>query len=384
MTGEPITDRRDTALLARIPRPVLLAGLALVLAGVAIAPAVGAPGQDGAKPAAERRQEGRDPVVTKVLEMLRGGVAEPVIVTWLEKSGSRPAAVSSDDLIALHKAGASNDLQQRLLESATGPREPAAPPPPAASGSAAPSPPAAAAPAPAAPPAAAASPAPAAAPPPAGAAAAAAGRAAAVKVRFVVTYRPVFVDEEEPWPQRWQLFLYVDGHYAGSVKAGPVLLPLPGRTVERELAPGKHLLRLTQERHLRYNRVTGYVSPARVDPSEFPFELPPAAANQAVQVSIQFGEKSIRHPGPVTVRIEQDGRQLADLEPEAANPEAWPALCEDVPTAVPAGAKLPGKARHDLEGCVHWADLWPGLTVPSREQVRAELGSGGQAPGATN
>ena len=51
----------------------------------------------------------------QVLQMLRGGVTEPVIMAWLEKSGKRPAAVSSGDLVALHQAGASEQLMKWLL-----------------------------------------------------------------------------------------------------------------------------------------------------------------------------------------------------------------------------------------------------------------------------
>src|ERR1700753_2513480 len=94
-----------------------------------------------------------DPIVAQVLQMLQGGVSEPVITTWLDKSGARPAAVGSADLVALKKAGASDALMQKLiaLAAAAAPAPPARAPPPAAA-------PAPSAPAPAPPPAAAPSP----------------------------------------------------------------------------------------------------------------------------------------------------------------------------------------------------------------------------------
>jgi hypothetical protein len=393
MTGEPVLERATTALpdsawpaplaaaaagglpsgprpMRRTRRPAIVACLAalglLCLAGVlAPAPAAGgAPGSSagdarGDAPAAD------DPVVGQVLQMLRGGVTEPVIMAWLEKSGKRPAAVSSGDLVALHQAGASEQLMKWLLQPAGGP---------------APAPDAAAPPAASAPPAANAPPASAGVAPRATAPAAAAPLATApVKARFAVTYRPTFADPEQPVSERWLLCLYVDGRFVACVAAGPVLVPLPPRTFERDLAPGKHLLRLTQERHLRYSRARGYVTPARVDPSELPFELPPGAATQ---IAIHFGERSLRHPGPVAVRIERDGKEVARLEPAAPDPDAWPALCEDVPAALPADAKPPAPARRDLASCVHWPALWPGVeAVPAREEVRAEIARQGRQPG---
>jgi hypothetical protein len=344
MTSEPTFEGRGS-------RTAVLAGLTLLLACPALAAAPGALAGAGASTAPAAAT---DPVVSQVLEMLRGGIAEPVIVLWLQKSGKRPAAVSSGDVVALHQAGASDELLKALLTPAAG---------------------AAAAAAPAAP-----APAPAAAPGAPGAAPGAAGASgAAVKVRFAVTYRPIFPDPDEPVPERWLLCLYVDGRFVASVKAGPLLVPLPARTFERELAPGKHLLRVTQERHLRYSRSRGYASPARVDPSEFPLEL---QAGAATQIAVRFGEGGVRHRSPVTVRLESDGKEVAKLEPAAADPETWPALCEDIPAALPAGAKLPGPARRDLAGCVHWAALWPGIAdVPSRDEVRAEIARLGNPPG---
>jgi len=304
--------------------------------------------------------------VSQVLQMLRGGVTEPVIMAWLEKSGKRPAAVSSGDLVALHQAGASEQLMKWLVQSAGAPSpEPAtaAPAVPAA-------PPAAAAAAPAAAPAAAAPAAVAAAAAPAPAANAAPAATVPVKIRFASASRPTRADPGQE-PEWWLLCLYLDGRFVACAPAEPIILPQPPRTFRRDFAPGRHVLRLTEERHLRYTRARGYVTPARVDPSELPFELP---AGGATQIVIHFGETSHRHPGPVALGIERDGKEVTRLEPAAPAPEAWPALCEDVPTALPAGAKLPAAARRDLESCVHWQALWPGVEgVPAREEVRAEI-----------
>ncbi|HXO25804.1 MAG TPA: hypothetical protein VOA80_00520 [Thermoanaerobaculia bacterium] len=418
MTGEPVPERATTALPATAlpdsvrpapfaatggrpfgPRPrrrtrrpaVVAACLALWLLGLAgvLAPARAAgASRSSAGDARGDAPAADDPVVGQVLQMLRGGVTEPVIMAWLEKSGKRPAAVSSGDLVALHQAGASEQLMKWLLQSAgapspepatAAPPAPSAPPaagsaPPAASSSSAP--PAAAAVAPAAA-AAAAAPAaavaaPAAAAPaaaPAPAAKAAPGATVPVRIRFASTPRPALADPEQQ-PEWWLLCLYLDGRFVACAPAAPILLPPPPRAFRRDFAPGKHVLRLTEERHLRYTRARGYITPARVDPSELPFDLP---AGGATQIAIHLGERGPRHPGPVVLSIERDGKEVTRLEPAAPDPEAWPALCEDVPAALPAGAKLPAAARRDLESCVHWLALWPGVEgVPAREEVRAE------------
>ena len=155
-------------------------------------------------------------------------------------------------------------------------------------------------------------------------------------------------------------------------------LRAPARSRQAPAAPHR-------ERHPAYHRATGYVSPARVDPSEFPFELQPGAPDQAALIAVHFGEKSFKHPGPVALRVTQGGKDLAKLEPAAPGAEAWPALCEDVPAALPAGTKLPADAQKDLKGCVQWASLWPGVgAVPARAEVRVEMEQASQAPGSTN
>ncbi len=379
-------------------------GLIAVLACGALALAVAAPSPalaDGSASAAAS-----DAVVGQVLQMLQGGVTSPVILAWLQKTGKRPAAIESADLVALHKAGGSDQLLAKLIDLAQppasgGPTSPdagsaaAAAPPPAPPAAAAPrsapasaaaarpaaipAPPVAPPPpspaaipvAPPAPPSAAAiaappsSPPPAPAAPPVGAAAAAAG--GPVNVQVAVTYRPVFAEYEEPW----SLYVYVDGRLLTVVDPGPAMLPLPAKKFERLLEPGKHVLRVTQERHRRYNRIVGYLTPSRVDPNDFAFEL---VAGTPAQIRIHFGEKSFRHPGPVSVRIEQGGREIVNSEPAAGNEETWQALCEDVTASMPADQPLRGAARKDKDRCVAWPALWPSVAaVPSRDEVRAEI-----------
>src|SRR5258708_5011171 len=337
--------------------PVLAALAWLAVAAAAAAPAPAAAQGEGARAGAAHTVGSQaaaapaDPVVAQVVDMLRARIGEPGIVLWLDKTGSRPRAVGSADLIALHQAGASDGLLQRLVElAAPAVAAPGGAPPVAGT---APTPVPAPAPAPAPVPAQAPMATPAVAPTPGSAGAPApapvSGSAGApppasgtaVKVLFAVTYRPVSVEQEDPWAEGWTLFLYLDGRFLATVKRGPLPVPLPPTSFERQLLPGKHLLRLAQERRLRYSSVRGYLSPSRVDPSGLPFELGPGAP---AQVEIRFGERSLRHPGPVAMRVEQDRKEISRLEPAGANPERWPALCEDVAASLPAGPQPPPPA----------------------------------------
>ena len=89
-----------------------------------------------------------------------------------------------------------------------------------------------------------------------------------VKVRLAVTYRPVLLEEEEPWT----LFIYVDGRFLVSVEALRVPIPLPPKRFDVQLPPGRHVLRLAEERHLRYSRVRGYLSLVPRRPRRFPVQ----------------------------------------------------------------------------------------------------------------
>jgi hypothetical protein len=383
MKAGAMTNRRlRTAWLAgAVLIPMLaMAGQAALAAQDAAASARDEERTEG-RPAAERRL---DPVVEEVVRMLASQVPEPVIVRWLGKSGRRPAAVGSDDLIALRRAGASAELLDKLLDLA-GPAPAPAPSSPAPS-SPAPSSPAPASPAPATLPRVAA-PAPASppppAPPPVPAAPAAAGApsvaapapapppAAAdgsVRVRFNVEYRPYFGEDDE----RWNLFVYLDGRYLASVRPGPIALATSPLSFERSLAPGRHLVRLLEERHLKRPLGRGWEHQARVAPAELAFELRPGAA---ATVEIGLHEVTLRRKaGPISLTASQGDAAPASLTPEVPAAARWPQLCEEVESGQPAGKGPSAAERRQLEHCLRWADLWPGTAdLAPRDRVRAAL-----------
>jgi hypothetical protein len=289
-------------------------------------------GKGGGKAAASTEPEaGLDPVVREVVRMLAGKVPEPVILRWLAKSGRRPTTVGSDDLIALRRAGASAELLDKLLDLAGTDQPPSAPGAPA--------------------------------PPPA-----AGGAEGAVRVSFSVEYRPFFGEDDD----RWSLFVYLDGRYLASVKPAAISLVTQPLAFERSLAPGRHLVRLIEERHLRHPLGHGWQHQARVAPAELAFELRPGAP---AAVEIGLHEVTLRRKGsPLSLTVAQGDAAPAGVTPAVPPAARWPPLCEEVESAETAGKNPSASARRQLEHCLRWADLWPGISeLAPRDRVRAGL-----------
>lgn len=370
--------------LASLPSPAPAAAIAAAPAAPAT-PAEDTPSRGGAgRGTAAAPEAALDPVVQEVLRMLHGKVSQPVILHWLATSGQRPATLGSREIVELQRAGASDPLMTRLLDLAVPQPAPQPSPQPAAepstgtAGAAAPAP---AAGAPSAAPAAqvAPAPAPAAATAPAAPAAAAplsAGAAPhAASMHWRIAYHPNYGADDE----RWDLYVYLDGRYLAAVKAPTVSFLDPPVELDRSLAPGRHVLRVAVERHLRKLGRSGWTHEAKVAPAALAFEIAPDAAG-----TVELRCETRLRGGPLTLRVTQGDAELARAEPAIAQPDAWPWLCEEV-TAGQAGGKGTwlrsrsslsplGGSRSKLSSCLHWADLWPGAEAPpSRDAVRADL-----------
>jgi hypothetical protein len=295
-----------------------------------------------------------DQVVQEVLRMLQAKVSEPVILHWLDTSGQRPAAVGSREIVELKRAGASDPLMTKLLDLAAerAAAEQPTGPPAAGARPAAPGP--AAAPAPAVP----------------AAVAAAPGHAA--NMHWRIAYHPNFGADDE----RWDLYVYLDGRYLAAVKSPIVSLLDPPVEFDRSLAPGHHVLRVVEERHLRKFGRDGWTHAAKVAPAALAFDVAPDAAGR-----VELRCETRPRGGPLSLRVTQGDAELARAEPAIAQPDDWPRLCEEVTAGQPAGRRPSGSARGSLGSCLHWADLWPGVNAPpSRDAVRADLERRGFRP----
>jgi hypothetical protein len=183
-------------------------------------------------------------------------------------------------------------------------------------------------------------------------------------VHWRISYHPNFGPDDE----RWDLYVYLDGHYLAWVKSPIVSLFDPPVEFDRPLAPGHHVLRVVEERHLRNLGRSGWSHEARVAPAVLAFDLAPDAAGR-VELSCEAGHRG----GPLRLRVVQ-GTETANDRPKIGQPDAWPLLCEEASTArSPLRRALRAGAREPAS-CLHWSDLWPGVqAAPSRDAVRAEL-----------
>ena len=329
-----------------------------------------------------------DPVVAEVLRLLESGIGEPVVLRWLAEESRPPGRPTADELIALKRAGATDDLIAALLDRAARVDAPTAvvpvpAPTPASKSDTAPSQatPASAT-APAAAPAAAPTPAP----------EAPQGRAAALAPAAHPAATPPAAIEPEAhgtvslalsalyvhWPEEgepWDLVVYLDGEPFAPLPAALTERSAERRQARRDVAPGLHVLRWSQERHGERAGERG-LHAARFDPESLPFTL---AAGTNAEVAFEFRDPSgipfTTAAGPITVRVAQGGKEIAARVEGGGDAARWPDLCEEIEANV-EGGKPSFQERQLLKRCLRWADLWSALppgSVPDRATARQRL-----------
>jgi hypothetical protein len=280
-------------------------------------------------PAAE--EEARDEVVREVVRMLDAGVSEDVILRWLERDDRHPGELGSDDIIALTRAAASPQLMDRLMT-----EQPPAAPAPAAlplesdSGE------------------------------------------VDIPVEFSIRYRP-FRDSEADEDEQWHLFVYLDGRPL-AWSEGRNWLSKSKKTVDVTplVTPERHVVRLVQERHRRAGK-QGWRHEARVCPDAIEFEATTPGRRVEIQVTEPTG-LSLRGKSTLIWSMWDEGVPQDEGIPLSGPPDDWPPLCEEIETAYEEGEKIPKRVQKQLDRCVRWDSLWPGLTgIPGRDEVRALL-----------
>jgi len=293
-----------------------------------------------------------DPVIVDVVGLLEAQLGEPLIVRWLEENDARPGPLSAADLVALKRAGATDELVATLLDRA----RPAEPAPPAA-------PPAPAVPSPARAPAPTMSPQVPPAPSPAPTAPAPAPPDAAVPVTISMRY--IHIPDEG---EAWDLVVYLDGTPWPPMRAASSERSATVWSGERTVAPGPHLVRWAQELHRR----RGDERPrhaARFDTHSLSFDLAPGTP---ATIAFEYRDRSgviKRFGGPIDARVVQGDRELAALHTND-DPGYWDSLCEEIEATL--DDRKPGyEVRRALKRCTRWADLWSGVAgVPPRDEVR--------------
>ena len=374
-----------TGSVRRSARVLIL--LALLPAGPAFVPAP--LGAASSAPAGEAATA-QDPVVAEVLRLLESGISEAVVLRWLSEESRPPGRPTADELIALKRAGATDDLIAALLDRASRVDAPPAvmpvPAPTSASKSASKSDavPSQVTPAPVAAPAAAPTPAP----------EAPSGRPAALApVAQPAATPPAAIEPEAQgtvslslsalyvhWPEEgepWDLVVYLDGEPFAPLPAALTERSAERRQARRDVAQGLHVLRWSQERHDERAGERG-LHAARFDPESLPFTL---AAGTSAEVAFEFRDPSgipfTTAAGPITVRVAQGGKEIAARLEGGGDAARWPDLCEEIEANV-EGGKPSFQQRQLLKRCLRWADLWSALpagSVSDRAAVRPLLGT---------
>jgi hypothetical protein len=340
MTRTPDPGSRTRRSAGRPP----LAALAIAALLVPAAPAavLAGPAGDGLADDETAGEAPAPPTLDQVASMLRGGIAEAVVLAWIDAAGRPLPLPIAEQLLALKEAGASDAFLAALIERAA-PAEPAGE---AAAPVAEPAPRASAPSGPAVP-----------------APAVATGTATAgVLVRFRLAHRPRYDDGEE----EYDLFVYLDGVPLSYVPADDSLLgsdePL---SFAQRLEPGVHTLRAALERH-RAVRGDRWQHDARFSPASLRFEL---AAGTPAEVRIELREGALGD-GRLDYRFEQEER-VDEAENAGGDPDGWPRLCEEI------AADTSRRSARDREwlgrGCVAWDFLWPAGGAPPRDEVRDAL-----------
>jgi hypothetical protein len=281
-----------------------------------------------------------DPVVADVIRMLEEGVDPGFIADWLDSSAAKPGELTADDLIALTKAEAPEELVGKIMKMAGGAPEAIAEP----------AKPEAAIPAPAMMP------------------------GAKTPVGFIIDYRPAIV-EYQTLP--WDLFVYLDGQPVARASgwASHTSKHLEQLFVEKELAPGRHVVRILQEQHtLKSKRKDRWSHSARIFPSAIMFDIDEAGA---WRVEIQVDEESVLMPGrkkPVDWLISRDGNLVEQGVGLGPTTHRWPMLCEELETTLSEKQMDSKSGQRMLGECLTWDSLWMELeTVPDRATVRGEM-----------
>ncbi|MEL7060148.1 MAG: hypothetical protein AAGN46_09005 [Acidobacteriota bacterium] len=277
--------------------------------------------------------EPTDPVLRDVARMLEADVSEDIVRQWLSSSTRRPAFPDADDIVALKRAGASDELLTHLLDLAATPPPPAPPAPPA--------------PSPEAPPAA---------EPPPAATLTDPLDDVEVPVRFELTYVPFVLEDEE----EWDLMVYLDGKPLSIVPSSTIFRP---QELEFRyfVAPGRHTLRVMRERHVEGRREWQHWAYAAG--SAFSFEV--ADNGAPAEVELIFKQNVLSISDPLSFRFSQ-GRNVVVIEDQGGNPEDWIELCEEKETR-------PQTNRSRAQRCVTWESWWAPVQVPPRHEVRRAL-----------
>jgi len=257
----------------------------------------------------------------EVVKMLEAGLAEEVVLEWLEGQTPPSGPLSADNLVALKVAGASTDFLKVLIEWTRGSpaTEPVAPSPTSrVMGS--------------------------------------------VSEGLPVTFKLSYLAQFEAPDPTWDLFVYLDGEPLSYLTTASIENRAESREFVRHLSPGRHVLRVAQERHNKWRGRWEHESRLAVE--AFPFDL---VVGSPARVELEFIQSIVNLLDPLVFKWVQ-GSEVIDSGRVGGEPEHWPLLCEDIEASVPEGGKPSRQKRRRLAECLRWDPLWSS-GAPSRSEV---------------
>lgn len=330
--------------------------VAVLLLAVGAAVAIAPDRSEVSSPDGDVARTASDPVVRDVVRMLGAGVEDSVVQDWLERTGARPGTLSPEDLIALARAGASESLKRRILALAPS----ASAPPPSPEGVPTGSPAGAVPPTPET----------------RGAEEPPEPSSGPVTLEVSIDYWSPS-DETEP---AWDLYVYLDGRPIARVR--PKSTPFDRAVrVGIEIEPGPRTVRILRERHTLRSKAKGlWHHEAAVLDEAIAFAASAGSWKLTLDVNASGGWPW-RKRGPLTWKLTRDGEVREERSRVGARLADWPALCEELETAIGTSGKPPRWMERERSRCVRWPSLWPDpASVPPRADVRAALERRGFRP----
>jgi len=200
----------------------------------------------------------------------------------------------------------------------------------------------------------------------------ASGSSPPTDVLFLLGYKQIVTQEPEPDsppPEPWTVYAYLEGELVSWVTDSLAGEPVRSR---RLLAPGRHLLRVTQERHLQ--RGKRWIHESRVAPTPIAFDVVPG---EKMEVEIEFRGRWIYRSsrGPLSYDVRRGNVTVVEDGPTGGDPSEWPPVYEDVQANFPDSEKVPRLYRRDMARCIPWSNLWKGAgEKTSRTDLLAEMG----------
>ncbi len=301
----------------------------------------------------ERSTSAAEDPIAGAIRLLENEISEEVILKWVEAGGGVGGALSSEDVIALRKAGASDSLLAALLDGSrrgrgleeeevqqTAYSGPAGVPEPSTlsifEGRE---------------------------PDEVASVESRAPQSSAAKLdegKVAVTWilrngGPSGLDEEEG-DRRRDFTVYLDGQLlerltTSATRAGAV-------EHASSLDPGVHSIRVTRDLHERNSKKREvWLHEVRVFPLDFSFSADPKSA---YQIEILYSEWDMgARKGPVTMRVSQNGSVVVESVRQGAGADRWPRLCDAVTASYADGKESSFAARSQRKGCLDFAGLWP-------------------------